>query len=243
MSGASERTIGAKAKGTVLLTLGLEGAEPVGPRLVAHFEAALRRALDRPGAVAAALYRRDESWAGAGRGPDLLGLLEVAPDPERGALPRDAGSLARAFALDDAPPPGARSLGLASHRLLGEQRPPAATAADPGTGLLYVRVEVDPAHDAAFRRWYVDVHVPAILAAPGMIGARRFEHRALDATGRPPPGQPRYCTLYEMQTPDVIARPATLEASDRGACPPEIAPHRRASNQVYALCFRERARR
>ncbi|NPC55977.1 DUF4286 family protein [Caenimonas soli] len=37
-----------------------------------------------------------------------------------------------------------------------------------------VRVDIDPAYEQAFNRWYDEVHVPALLACPGWLSARRF---------------------------------------------------------------------
>lgn len=52
-----------------------------------------------------------------------------------------------------------------------------------------VRVDIDPAHEAAFNRWYDEVHVPDLLACPGWLSARRFT--ALD-------GGPKYVAVYEI---------------------------------------------
>ena len=52
-----------------------------------------------------------------------------------------------------------------------------------------VRVDVDPAHEDAFNRWYDNVHIPDLLACPGWLSARRF--MALD-------GGPKYAAVYEI---------------------------------------------
>ena len=71
-----------------------------------------------------------------------------------------------------------------------------------------------------------------------MLGVRRFENASL-ASGRPlDPGQHTYCTYYEMEDAGVLTRPETLAAAARGACPPELAPHRVVVNHVYEEIFR-----
>ncbi len=38
----------------------------------------------------------------------------------------------------------------------------------------FVTVEIEPAHAAAFSRWYDEVHVPEITACPGWLGNERY---------------------------------------------------------------------
>lgn len=52
-----------------------------------------------------------------------------------------------------------------------------------------VRVDIDPEHEDAFNRWYVEQHFPDLLACPGWRSARRF--RSLG-------DGPRYAALYEV---------------------------------------------
>lgn len=52
-----------------------------------------------------------------------------------------------------------------------------------------VRVDIDPAHELAFNRWYDNVHLPDLLACPGWLSARRYV--ALD-------GGPKYAAVYEI---------------------------------------------
>lgn len=44
-----------------------------------------------------------------------------------------------------------------------------------GSTILVVMMEVDPAHEAEFNRWYDDEHLPERLEIPGYISARRFK--------------------------------------------------------------------
>jgi hypothetical protein len=61
-----------------------------------------------------------------------------------------------------------------------------------------VRVDIDPAHEEAFNRWYDTVHLPALLACPGWLSARRYV--ALD-------GGPKYAAVYEIAGPWVYETP------------------------------------
>jgi hypothetical protein len=59
-----------------------------------------------------------------------------------------------------------------------------------GTFLHVVRVDIDPAHEEAFNRWYEGVHIPDLLGCPGWLSARRYV--ALD-------GGPKYVAVYEIE--------------------------------------------
>ena len=52
-----------------------------------------------------------------------------------------------------------------------------------------VRVDIDPAREAAFNAWYDAVHIPALLACPGWLSARRY--LSLE-------GGPKYVAVYEV---------------------------------------------
>lgn len=65
-----------------------------------------------------------------------------------------------------------------------------------------VRVDIDPAHEAAFNAWYEDTHFPQLLACPGWLSAKRFL-----SIGE----GPKYAALYEVagswvfETPEFTA--------------------------------------
>jgi hypothetical protein len=44
-----------------------------------------------------------------------------------------------------------------------------------GGTILVVMMEVDPAHEDEFNRWYNDEHLPERLEIPGYVSARRFK--------------------------------------------------------------------
>ncbi|MGZ4694587.1 MAG: hypothetical protein ACXWA3_13265 [Acidimicrobiales bacterium] len=55
--------------------------------------------------------------------------------------------------------------------------------------------------DADFDEWYNQVHLPEILATPGMVSAQRYdlyEAEIYRAQGATPPAH-RYLTIYEME--------------------------------------------
>jgi antibiotic biosynthesis monooxygenase (ABM) superfamily enzyme len=72
-------------------------------------------------------------------------------------------------------------------------------------GLLVVRMDVDPAHEADFNAWYNEEHLPALCGVPGVIGARRF--RAIE-------GAPAYMATYYLTEPAVQASEAWKRAID-----------------------------
>ena len=72
-------------------------------------------------------------------------------------------------------------------------------------GLIVVRLDVDPAHDEEFNRWYAEEHLPAICAVPGTIAVRRF--RAIE-------GGPAYLFLTRLTEPDVQRSEAWRTAAD-----------------------------
>lgn len=67
-----------------------------------------------------------------------------------------------------------------------------------GRGLLHVQIDIDPAHDAEFNRWYEEEHFPAITGYWGVSGGRRF--RAAD-------NPHKYLAFYDLTAPDVLDHP------------------------------------
>jgi len=52
-----------------------------------------------------------------------------------------------------------------------------------------VRVDIDPAHEAAFNIWYETVHFPDLLACPGWISATRYVSIG---------DGPKYAAIYQV---------------------------------------------
>ena len=67
-----------------------------------------------------------------------------------------------------------------------------------GTGLLLVMMDIDPAHEEDFNRWYTEEHLPERTSCPGFLTGRRFV--SVDGT-------PKYLALYELDDPDVLDSP------------------------------------
>ena len=70
-------------------------------------------------------------------------------------------------------------------------------------GLLLMMTDIDPAHEEDFNRWYEEEHLAERMAIPGFINARRFT--AIE-------GGPKYLALYDVDSPDVLARVRLGEA-------------------------------
>ncbi len=64
--------------------------------------------------------------------------------------------------------------------------------------ILEIRVDIDPAHEEEFNRWYNTTHVPNIVNCPGFISGRRY--RAVR-------GEPKYMALYEIESVDAMKSP------------------------------------
>lgn len=71
-----------------------------------------------------------------------------------------------------------------------------------GRGLLLAMMDVDPAHEEEFNRWYNEEHFPDRVNCPGFLSGRRF--MAVDGT-------PKYLALYDLESPDVIKSEAYRE--------------------------------
>ena len=61
--------------------------------------------------------------------------------------------------------------------------------------VLVTTVDIDPAAEEAFNRWYNEKHLPEILACPGFISAARYECVA---------GQPRYLAIYQLENEQAL---------------------------------------
>jgi hypothetical protein len=72
-----------------------------------------------------------------------------------------------------------------------------------GKGMLLTSMDVDPAHEADFNRWYDREHLEERVAIPGFIEARRY---VADE------GAPKYLSLYSTETFEVLESPAYRKA-------------------------------
>ena len=94
--------------------------------------------------------------------------------------------------------------------LPGDRLPP-----DNAGGFLINAMNVDPAAEAEFNKWYDTEHIPALAAVPGVLAARRFRATvSLQRTGLSRGANRRYVALYHLVSPDVQATPAWKSAAD-----------------------------
>jgi hypothetical protein len=100
--------------------------------------------------------------------------------------------------------------------------------------LLIVTAEVDAEVEAAWNRWYDEVHLPDALACPGVLSGRRYlSSGEVSESDR---GQGRrfpariYTTVYELESPAAVT---TKEfAAMRGWA--EFAPRVRSQTRVVS---------
>ena len=67
--------------------------------------------------------------------------------------------------------------------------------------LLLVMIDIDPAYEDEFNRWYTEEHFPERLGLPGFLSARRFVSHE---------GGPKYLALYELENADALNTPEYL---------------------------------
>lgn len=76
-----------------------------------------------------------------------------------------------------------------------------------GQGLLALWNGVDPIRSAEYDLWHTREHVPERVTVPGMLSARRY----VDGDGP----LPRYLTLYDLQSLDVLTSPPYRELLEK----------------------------
>lgn len=92
-------------------------------------------------------------------------------------------------------------------------------------GLLLVMIDVDPAHEEEFNRWYDEEHLPERLACPGFLSGRRFV--ALE-------GEPKYLALYDLESVDVLQSPEYQKIYPPSAWTKRVSKHfLKAVRNVY----------
>lgn len=80
-------------------------------------------------------------------------------------------------------------------------------------GVLMIQTDVSPDIETEWNKWYDTKHIPARLDVPDIFSARRFV--ALE-------GKPKYLTIYELASVDVLSSKAYLELRDReSSLPPD----------------------
>jgi hypothetical protein len=72
-----------------------------------------------------------------------------------------------------------------------------------GKGMLLTSMDIDPANEAEFNRWYDREHLEERVAIDGFLEARRYIAHE---------GRPKYLSLYSTETFDVLDSPAYRNA-------------------------------
>lgn len=86
--------------------------------------------------------------------------------------------------------------------------------------LLVISVDIDPSHDREFNQWYEQVHLPEIVACPGILSGRRMVSPDGDQ-------RPRYITIYEVEHRDVLESPEVRAVAGWGPFADEVSNYHR----------------
>ena len=70
---------------------------------------------------------------------------------------------------------------------------------DNRAALLLVMIDVDPAHEDDFIRWYNEEHFPERVGLPGFLSAKRSRLASEDG--------PKYLALYELESAEALETP------------------------------------
>ncbi len=91
-------------------------------------------------------------------------------------------------------------------------------------------MDVLPDKEALFNEVYDVEHVPLLLAVPGVVSVARFKTQELTLTmgGQRRTivmeNEPKYNTLYEIESPEVLTSEAWARAIDQGRWPDHVRP-------------------
>jgi len=85
-----------------------------------------------------------------------------------------------------------------------------------GSGLLLVMIDIDPAHEEGFNRWYEEEHLPERLQCEGFLSARRYVSVE---------GAPKYLAIYELEDPEVLDREAYQRLVPPSEWMQQLRPH------------------
>jgi hypothetical protein len=99
-------------------------------------------------------------------------------------------------------------------------------------------MDVDPGREALFNEVYDTEHVPLLLKVPGVVSIARFktEELTLSIGGQRRTivveNEPKYNSLYEVESPEVLVSDAWAKAVDQGRWPGEVRPYTKNRRHV-----------
>jgi hypothetical protein len=102
-------------------------------------------------------------------------------------------------------------------------------------------MDVDPGREALFNEVYDTEHVPLLLKVPGVVSIARFktEELTLSIGGQRRTivveNEPKYNSLYEVESPEVLVSDAWAKAVDQGRWPGEVRPYTKNRRHVLYL--------
>lgn len=127
--------------------------------------------------------------------------------------------------------PWSRRMSAQCQRLLrfeGEQTLPGEQLSPTRAGgFLLNAMNINPAVEDDFNKWYDEEHIPALAAVPGVLSARRF---------RATQGSTRYVALYHLTTPEVVTSAAWKTAVET-PWTERIRPHMRDRLRVVCRAY------
>jgi hypothetical protein len=85
-----------------------------------------------------------------------------------------------------------------------------------GKWIFTAAMDVDPDKESLFNEVYDTEHVPYLKKVPGVISITRAR---LDTQGKP-----RYASIVELESPDVLTSPAWAKAVEEGRWPTHVRP-------------------
>lgn len=101
-----------------------------------------------------------------------------------------------------------------------------------------VSMDVTPEKEALFNEVYEQEHVPNLLKVPGVRAVTRLRTeranfilggQTKESSGE---GAPRYVTIYEIDSPDVLSSAAWAEATEQGRWPAEVRPYTSSRHHI-----------
>ena len=99
--------------------------------------------------------------------------------------------------------------------------------------LFTASMDVDPDKEDLFNEVYDTEHIPNLYKVPGLISVTRLVNQPFtmaiggELRAVEPGSEPRYSAVYEIESPEVIARPEWAAAVEEGRWPTEVRPYTR----------------